>query len=47
MTPQTMMYNRYGYGNIDKSFHDSEKFDELLYKSFNYWKDKAFFKKKK
>jgi hypothetical protein len=47
MTPQTMMYNRYGYGNIDKSFHNSEEFDELLHKSFNYWKDKAFFKKKK
>ena len=47
MTPQTMMYNRYGSGYIDKSFHSSEEFDKLLSKAFEYWKDKAFFKKKK
>jgi hypothetical protein len=43
MNPQALMYNRYS-GNDDG--HDSEAFDDLLEKSFKYWRDKAMFRRK-
>lgn len=39
MSPQTLMYNRYEYGET----HSPEEFDKILRKAFHYWKDKAFY----